>query len=126
MSTIESATSTENKVAQTENNSSTATATPVVKKQRKSQAKSAPKAPKEKVAILEVEETTPAKEKIIRTSKIDKVQSEVQKQFGISEVQFWKFVAKHKPGKMSANKFADSLVQKAFFEREKLAEQLVG
>lgn len=66
------------------------------------------------------------KEAAPRISKIDKVQSEICKQFEISGEQFWKFMAKHKPGKMNINKFADALVQQAFFNREKLAEQLQG
>lgn len=79
-----------------------------------------------KIITEEVLEATPAKEKTPRVAKIDKVQNEVCKQFGITGEQFWKFMAKHKPGKMNNNKFADALVQRAFFEREKLAEQLQG
>ena len=74
----------------------------------------------------DVLEVLPAKEKAPRISKIERVQNEICKQFEITEVQFWKFMANHKPGKMNNNKFADSLVQKAFFDRQKLAEQLKG
>ena len=87
----------------------------------------APKAPKIVEAKKEdVLEASPVKEKTPRISKIERVQNEICKQFEITEVQFWKFMANHKPGKMNNNKFADSLVQKAFFDREKLAEQLKG
>lgn len=87
----------------------------------------APKAPKITEAKKEdVIEASPVKEKTPRISKIERVQNEICKQFEITEVQFWKFMANHKPGKMNNNKFADSLVQKAFFDREKLAEQLKG
>lgn len=128
MSNIESATSMENNVVATNEN---ATSIPTVAKTKKApvakaKAKAKAKTPEAKEIILDEVAEAPAKEKTIRISKAEKVQVEIQKQFGISEVQFWKFVAMHKPGKMNANKFADSLVQRAFFDREKLEGQLKG
>lgn len=99
------------------------TAKATTAKTRKPRAKKVTEEIKEivsEVAPKAKKETTP------RISKIDKVQSEICKQFEISGEQFWKFMAKHKPGKMNINKFADALVQQAFFNRTKLAEQLQG
>lgn len=126
MSTKENAANvlgTSNEVAKNETQSTAAT---IKKAATKTTRK--PRAKKPVVNAEEVETTEPAnkKERAARVAKIDRVQIEICKQFGISETQFWKFMATHKPGKMNNNKFADALVQRAFFEREKLAEQLQG
>ena len=128
MSTKENAANvlgTSNEVAN--NETQTATATPK-KAAAKAKTTRKPRTKKPVVNAEEVETTEPAnkKERAARVAKIDKVQIEICKQFEISETQFWKFMATHKPGKMNNNKFADALVQRAFFEREKLAEQLQG
>lgn len=76
--------------------------------------------------VKEMVEAKQPKEKVARIQKIDKVQAEICKQFEISENKFLKFCLKYKPAKMNINKFADALVQRAFFDRKKLAEQLKG